>query len=71
MLGVEWRNHQLNRDDQLTPLEEHFLRHRVEWPDETSLEEYARHLRDVIRDPAGGILASIWDGRSQHLSFFR
>ncbi len=66
--GLLWQGRVLTGNDRLPPAEVHYLRHVVvarEWPLGTSLPEYLRSARDVIRDGRSGVLTSRYQGAWQ------
>jgi hypothetical protein len=72
--GIIWNGQALRRTDEPTAAEVHYLRHSVlrkEWPRGTTLKGYLRSLREVILDPASGLLTSVWHHRVWHLSILR
>jgi hypothetical protein len=66
--GLVWRGRTLRGRDRLTPAEAHHLRHvvaRRDWPAATSLADYLDSIRNIVLDPASGVLVSLLDGEWQ------
>jgi hypothetical protein len=71
--GVIWGGRTVAPGDRLPPAVAHYLRHVVngnEWPARTTLRQYLRSLREIVRDPSGGVLLSRFHG-AWHVSFVR
>ena len=65
LAGAVWRGQVLRGRDQLPPAELKYLWHvvsRREWPPGTSMEDYLASIRQVILDPASGVLTSRYEG---------
>jgi hypothetical protein len=68
LAGVHWQGIVLTGTDVLPPATVHYLWHvviRREWPAGTTLEEYVDSLRDVVLDPASGVVAFKYQGAPQ------
>ena len=66
--GIVWGGRVLKGNDRLPSAEVHYLRHVVaeqEWPPGTTLAAYLQSIRDVILDPASGVLVSQLQGEWQ------
>ncbi|HEX5503766.1 MAG TPA: hypothetical protein VFW96_14175 [Thermomicrobiales bacterium] len=66
--GIAWRGRVLAGRDRLPAAEAHYLRHVVvgqEWPAGTTLTQYLASIRDVILDPASGVLIGRYSGEWQ------
>ena len=56
--GLMWEGDILKGGDWIPRLEAKYLKHVVlnqEWPDGTTIEEYAESLAETVRDPTGGV----------------
>lgn len=68
LAGIEWQGRILKGTDTLPPAERHYLVHvvqRLEWPSGTTLSRYLRSIRNVVLDPASGVLTNRYQGARQ------
>ena len=74
LVGMQWRGRVLQTGDALPTDVAHYLKHvvaRQEWPPGMTLAAYRESLREVIRDPASGLMTSMYRDKGCHLSIVR
>ncbi len=74
LVGLRWQGRVLKRGEELPTADAHYLKHVVaqgEWPDGTTFENYVDSLRQVICDPASGLLVSRFREKGWQLAVVR